>query len=125
MQSRPTQAMAPKQDEEQNRRNIAPDGRPCCSFRLISEVEVVPPGDPQPDDAFKMEQVVAAVSQMPQFADLWGPDGIPPDGYPDEDPRHAHLHLWLQFVLWQVPEADIDTPQKLRVWDLMQDKYNL
>lgn len=121
LQGRPTQAMAPKQDEEQNRQNIATDGQPCSSSRFISEVTLVAPGDPQPDDKVKMEKISADVSV--EFANLWGADGIPPGGYPAGDPLRAQLHWSLRAALWK--EADINTRQKLRIWDLMQDEYNL
>ena len=72
-----------------------------------------------------MEQIAAAASQLPECVDLWGPDGIPPNGYPADDPRQAQHHFCLQFLLWRAKEEEIDNPQKQRIWDLLQNKYNL
>ena len=119
--------MAPKEDKQPNRRDVAVDATPhhaWPNWRLIQEVQIVDQGSPQPDDELKMEQLAAAVLKFPDFADLWGLDGIPPNGYPADDSRQALHHFWLHFLLWKAPEQDIDTPQKLRIWDMLQNKYN-
>ena len=119
--------MAPKEDKEQNTEDhdIIVDASFWSRLSLLQEIQVVDQGNPQPDDELKMEQIAAAVSQFPDCAHIWGPDGIPPNGYPADDPRRSQLHSWLRLLLNRVPEQNIDTPQKLRIWDLLQDKYNL
>ena len=120
--------MAPKEDKEQNTEDdgiIIDDALFWSRLSLFQQIQVVDQGDPQPDDELKMEQIAAAVAQFPDCAQIWGPDGIPPNGYPRDDPRRSQLQSLLRLLLNRVPEQDIDTPQKLRIWDLLQDKYNL
>lgn len=115
--------MAPKEDKEQNThdQDIVVDA--LFWSRLLSrmqQIHVVDRGSPQPDDELKMEQIAAAVPQFP----AWGPDGIPPNGYPAHDPRWAKLRYWLHRTLDERQDLNLNIPQKLRIWDLLQNKYN-
>ena len=113
--------MAPKEDKEQNThdQDIVVDALFWSRLSRMQQIHVVDQGSPQPDDELKMEQIAAAVPQFP----VWGPDGIPPNGYLADDPRRAKLHYWLRRTLDET--QDLNIPQKLRIWDLLQNKYNL
>ena len=97
--------MAPKEVSKcsKKRRDVAVDASPCHhwpKWRLIREVRIVDPGRPQPDDELKMEQIVAELAAaVPDSAELWGPDGVPRNGYPADDPRQARRHAWLRYLL--------------------------
>jgi hypothetical protein len=113
------QAMAPKQDQQAERRpdlHIGP-------FVLFGECELFPktPRQPTEEDRQKMEQLAADVAE--HFAHLWGPDGIPPNGFPRFSSMNAtHRHA-LRQTLWSIPNEKWDTETKLVIWDLLQNKY--